>query len=41
MYERNFDFFEIELNRIIQNFQYQLVVYDESEQFRQHSDPLF
>ena len=34
MYQRNFELYEQELDRIVKNFQYQLVVYDESELFR-------
>jgi len=41
MYQRNFDLYEQELDRIVKGFQYQLVVYDESELFRQHTDSLF
>ena len=41
MYKKNFDLYEEELDRIVKSFQYQLVVYDESELFRQHDDSLF
>ena len=41
MYTRNFNLYEKELDRIMHQFQYQLVVYDESEQFREYDDPLF
>ena len=34
MYQQNFELYEEELDRIVKNFQYQLVVYDESELFR-------
>ena len=41
MYNRNFQLYEKELNRMMNNFQFQLVVYDESEQFREYTDELF
>ena len=41
MYQKNFVLYEQELDRIVKSFQYQLVVYDESELFRQHTDSLF
>ena len=34
MYKKNFELYEQELDRIVKSFQYQLVVYDESELFR-------
>lgn len=41
MYQRNFEAFENEIERIMSSFQFDIVVYDEIELFRQHDDPLF
>ena len=41
MYQKNYEAFDNELERIMSSFQFDIVVYDENELFRQHDDPLF
>ena len=41
MYQKNFKAYENEIERIMSSFLFDVVVYDESELFRQHDDELF